>query len=63
MTLTPAEEETVRAANEGRLADFRVRNAGDSSANDPKEGGKWGPERTIRAEVIYDWECPSCCWN
>jgi hypothetical protein len=54
MTLTPAEEEVVRAANEGRFADFTVRNAGDSSENDPKEGGKWGPERTIRAEVIYD---------
>src|SRR5208282_5779784 len=54
MTLTPPEEEIVRAANEGRLADFTVRDGGDSSANDPKEGGKWGPERTIRAEIIYD---------
>jgi|ERR1022692_85208 hypothetical protein len=50
MTLTSAEEKLVRSAKDGEFADF---SSADLPANYPAQGGEWGSERTIRAEIIY----------
>jgi len=48
--LTPAESKLVAAARKGELADYSV---GTAELDNPDKGADWGPERTIRAEVIY----------
>lgn len=48
--LTAAEEKLIEAAKTGDVVDYRT---GDPKLDDPANGAKWGPERTIRAEVIY----------
>jgi hypothetical protein len=45
---TAAEQELVRAAARGQAADLRRRDA----PNDPGRGASWGPERSVRAEVV-----------
>ncbi|MFI2758594.1 membrane-associated oxidoreductase [Streptomyces echinatus] len=45
--LTAAEERVWRAFPRGRAVDFR-----EGSDDDPAAGGDWGPERTVRAEVL-----------
>ncbi|MGX1274606.1 hypothetical protein [Streptomyces phaeoluteigriseus] len=46
--LTAAERELARAAARGQAADLRDGVAPD----DPERGASWGPERTIRAELV-----------
>jgi hypothetical protein len=48
MELTEPERRVVDAASRGATADFRE--AGDAVAT----GGAWGPERTVRAEVLVE---------
>jgi len=46
-----AERTLIQAASSGELANYTT---GDAELDDPaKKGPEWGPERTIRAEVIY----------
>ncbi|MEU5001206.1 membrane-associated oxidoreductase [Streptomyces sp. NPDC021622] len=45
--LTPAELRVWRAFPLGAGVDFR-----ESPDDDPRAGGSWGPERTVRAEVL-----------
>ena len=51
--LTPAEEIVLDKAMRGEPADFTT---GDEKADDPKNAGTWGPDRTIRPEFLY-WLC------
>jgi hypothetical protein len=53
LTPTPAEEKLIKAAYEGRIEDYSDRRSEDTGANDPAQGARWGPERTIRAGIIY----------
>ena len=46
--LAPAERELWDAFPEGRSVDLRA----DTPDDDPAEGDRWGPERTIRAVVL-----------
>lgn len=45
--LTPAEHRIWQAFTLGEGVDFR-----DSPDDDPRAGGSWGPERTVRGEVL-----------
>lgn len=45
--LTPAERRVWQAFPRGEGVDFR-----ESVDDDPAAGGSWGPERTVRAEVL-----------
>ena len=45
------EEELWRAAEAGEPADLR---RGDKEIDDPVRGAEWGPERTVRAEVLRE---------
>lgn len=45
--LTPAEHRVRQAFPLGEGVDFR-----ESPDDDPRAGGSWGPERTVRAEVL-----------
>ncbi|MBE3603011.1 hypothetical protein IMX07_05190 [bacterium] len=47
---TDAEQKLIEAARDGLPADLRSANEAE---NDPAQGYGWGPERTIRAEIIY----------
>ncbi|MHA4816469.1 oxidoreductase [Streptomyces aculeolatus] len=47
--LTPPERELWAAFPEGRPVDLRT---GDAERDDPAGGAGWGPERTVRAEVL-----------
>ncbi|ARF76437.1 membrane-associated oxidoreductase [Streptomyces griseus] len=47
--LTPAERRVRDAFPSGAPVDFRT---GSEEADDPEGGGDWGPERTVRAEVL-----------
>ncbi|MEV6103383.1 hypothetical protein AB0M28_01550 [Streptomyces sp. NPDC051940] len=47
--LTAPERELWEAFPAGRLLDFR---SGDPAADDPARGEGWGPERTVRAQVV-----------
>ncbi|WP_431043636.1 oxidoreductase [Streptomyces sp. P1-3] len=47
--LTPPERELWDAFPAGRWVDLRT---GTAEADDPAGGDRWGPERTVRAEVI-----------
>ncbi|WP_433239476.1 pentapeptide repeat-containing protein [Streptosporangium sp. CA-135522] len=47
--LNPAERQVWNAYPAGAWVDLRT---GDADADDPARGAEWGPERTIRAEVI-----------
>lgn len=47
--LTPAEEKLIKAAAEGSVADYRV-----GQDNDPAQGGQWGEDRTLRAEILSE---------
>ncbi|MFI6796464.1 pentapeptide repeat-containing protein [Streptosporangium canum] len=47
--LSPAERQVWDAYPAGTWVDLRT---GDKDADDPAEGAGWGPERTVRAEVI-----------
>jgi len=49
--LTPAERRVWRAFPFDEGVDFRE-GADDDPDDDPQDGGSWGPERTIRAEVL-----------
>jgi hypothetical protein len=49
--LTDTETKVWQAAATGTLVDLRV---GDPKRDSPKRDTKWGPERTVRAEVIAD---------
>lgn len=49
MELTPTEENLIKSAAMGAVADFTV---GDSSTDDPACGPNWDESRTVRAEVI-----------
>src|SRR6266566_3352415 len=48
---TMCECKVWEAAATGTLVDRRV---GDSAIDSPEKGTEWGPERTVRAEVIVD---------
>lgn len=48
--LTPAERRVWRAFPLDEGVDFRASHEG--ADDDPENGGSWGPERTIRAEVL-----------
>ena len=45
--LTPAERRMWKAFPRGEVVDFR-----QSSDEDPAHDSSWGPERTVRAEVV-----------
>jgi hypothetical protein len=45
--LTPAERRVWRAFSRGEVVDFRR-----AADEEPEHGGGWGPERTVRAEVL-----------
>lgn len=47
--LSPAERRVWNAYPSGVWVDLRT---GDTGADDPANGEEWGPERTVRAEVI-----------
>ncbi|MHB8390525.1 MAG: hypothetical protein ACYDBH_13255 [Acidobacteriaceae bacterium] len=49
-TLTEAERKVITCAAQGTVAQYTTDN---DQADDPAQAGTWGPERTIRAEVIY----------
>src|SRR5215469_8093409 len=49
--LTMCECKVREAASTGTLVDLRV---GDSDIDSPEKGAEWGPERSVRAEVIAD---------
>ena len=49
--LTNTETKVWQAAATGTLVDLRV---GDSQLDSPERWTEWGPERTVRAEVIAD---------
>ena len=51
--LTPAERQLLERVAGGEEADF---SSPDESQNDPAQGAAWGPERTIRAALLY-WLC------
>ncbi|MFC8124040.1 membrane-associated oxidoreductase [Streptomyces sp. NPDC057302] len=51
--LTPAERRVWQAFSLGDGVDFRARSEdGESPGDDPLAGASWGPERTVRAEVL-----------
>ena len=52
-TLTPAEEHLLRQVANGEEADYKHPN---DAKNDLQHAHTWGPERTIRAEVLR-WLC------
>ncbi|WP_146607800.1 oxidoreductase [Spongiactinospora gelatinilytica] len=47
--LTPAERQVWNAYPTGEWVDFRI---GDRERDDPASGDGWGPERTVRAELL-----------
>lgn len=49
--LTESEKKVWEATATGTLVDLRV---GDSQLDSPERWAEWGPERTVRAEVIAD---------
>jgi hypothetical protein len=49
--LTKCEHELRRAVDTGETVDLR---SGNAELDDPVRGAKWGPERTVRAELIYE---------
>ena len=51
--LTPAERQLLERVAGGEEADF---SSPDEAQNDPAQGAAWGPERTIRAALLY-WLC------
>jgi len=51
--LTPAEAKLLESTQEGAEADFR---SGDQEKDNPENSEKWGPERTLRPELLY-WLC------
>lgn len=55
--LTPAEQRLVREMGEGKLIDYAPGEEIDFHELSHREAAQaWGPERTIRAEVLY-WIC------
>ncbi|GAA2596923.1 MULTISPECIES: membrane-associated oxidoreductase [Streptomyces] len=50
--LTPAESRVRRAFASGTAVDFRTADPNAATADDPADGGTWGPERTVRARVL-----------
>ena len=48
---TMCESKVREAAETGTLIDLRV---GDPAIDSPEKGIEWGPERSVRAEVIAD---------
>jgi hypothetical protein len=48
--LTQCERELRRAVEAGESLDLR---SGHADLDDPARGAEWGPERTVRAEVLY----------
>ena len=48
--LTPVERRVWRAFPRGEEVDLRC--SGDPGGDDPAAGDQWGPERTVRAEVL-----------
>src|SRR5262249_49077978 len=55
-TLSPAELKVVRGAPFRELPWVGPDNNPDNPANDVAKGASWGPERTIRAEIL-SWLC------
>ena len=51
--LSGAEKKLINAAAAGQEADYR---SDDADTDDPGKWEHWGPQRTIRAEVIR-WLC------
>jgi hypothetical protein len=49
MQPTPSEVKLIDAAKLGAVADY---SSGKSEENDPARGASWGPERTIRSEIL-----------
>lgn len=49
--VTKRERELRRAVEAGEPVDLR---SGDAELDDPVQGAEWGPERTVRAELIYE---------
>lgn len=47
--LTPAEQELIDACARGEVLDRRV---GEDTLDDPANAEDWGPDRTLRAEVV-----------
>jgi len=48
--LSPFEQRVVDAARDGEVADF---SSADAARNDPLKGDQWGPDRQIRAQLVY----------
>lgn len=46
---TLAEQKLIEAAQVGEVADFST---GNKESDDPQKGAEWGPERTVRAELV-----------
>jgi hypothetical protein len=64
-SLTASELKLIQEVTSGRRADYRLRsaNAEAKDLNDPDSAAEWGPERTVRAEVVT-WLCgTSKFWN
>ena len=51
--LTPAEKTVLERTQKGEPADLR---SGKKEDDKPENAGKWGPDRTVRAEFLY-WLC------
>jgi len=49
--LTSPEQDLRRAMTTGGWVDLRKH---DPEVDDPSQGANWGPERTIRADVLAD---------
>ncbi len=49
--VTEGERELRRAVEAGEPVDLR---SGNAELDDPVQGAEWGPERTVRAELIYE---------
>ena len=54
--LREAEEKLLRAAPAGETAWCGPTQQGFDSANDPRKADTWGPQRSIRAELLR-WLC------
>jgi hypothetical protein len=48
--LSASEQKLIDAARRGKVADYRT---GNEAEDNPATGETWGPDRTIRAEIIY----------
>jgi hypothetical protein len=59
--LTPPEQELGRALTAGTVVDLQTH---DPATDDPRHGAQWGPDRTIRADVLAELltQAPGAQW-